>query len=64
MQSVTTGRGGAGRIPEPGGDHGYDEAHQDLPRGTADPVEAGPTPPPPEDLGGDYGYDEAHDFRT
>jgi hypothetical protein len=52
------------RTQEPGGDYGYDEAHQDVQRS------AGGQPPDGEesaqeraaDTGGDYGYDEAHDF--
>ena len=62
MQSVTTGPGGTGGTPEPGGDYGYDEVHRDLPAGAADPVDRSPAAPVPQDPGGDYGYDEAHDF--
>jgi hypothetical protein len=52
-----------GRTPEPGGDYGYDEVHQDLPVGSGAAVEGAPPPSTPaQDPGGDYGYDEAHDF--
>jgi hypothetical protein len=53
-----------GKAQEPGGDYGYDLAHDDL-QGTAGrPSPGGEEPPPerPEDTVGDYGYDEAHDF--
>jgi hypothetical protein len=60
-----------GRTQEPGGDYGYDLAHQDVPASGGDPptgADAGPVPPAPtggkpsSDLSGDYAYDEAHDF--
>lgn len=54
-----------GRAQEPGGDYGYDLAHQDV-RGAAARAEDEPGQPTPaparEDTSGDYGYDEAHDF--
>ena len=52
-----------GRTAEPGGDYGYDMAHQDVPR-TPDRRGDEPEAPPPGagDAGGDHGYDEAHDF--
>jgi len=53
-----------GRTQEPGGDYGYDEAHQDVQpaRGRPDDGAGGSSAPAPEDTSGDYGYDEAHDF--
>jgi hypothetical protein len=54
-----------GRTQEPGGDYGYDEAHQDV-SGEADrPSDARREEPPAQaqqDSAGDLGYDEAHDF--
>lgn len=53
------------RAAGPGGDYGYDEAHDVS---TAQMTGAGPAshrveaPPIDPQAGGDYGYDEAHDF--
>ena len=51
-----------GRTPDPGGDHGYDEVHRDLPPERAASDDPATPRPPGRDPGGDYGYDEAHDF--
>jgi hypothetical protein len=62
-----------GRTQEPGGDYGYDLAHQDVPAPGGDrPAGAehggpartgdGASGGPSADLSGDYAYDEAHDF--
>ena len=60
-----------GRTQEPGGDYGYDLAHQDVPAPGGDRpagAEQGPVTPertgegPSGGLSGDYTYDEAHDF--
>jgi hypothetical protein len=67
MQLTTAGAGrpDMGRAQEPGGDYGYDLAHQDV-HGAAARAEDEPVQPTPasaqEDRSGDYGYDEAHDF--
>ncbi len=64
-----------GRTQEPGGDYGYDLAHQDVPApggdrpagaeegGAADRARTGEDRSGTSgDLSGDYAYDEAHDF--
>ena len=53
-----------GRTQEPGGDYGYDEAHQDVRPASARPDDdvGGSSTPASGDTSGDYGYDEAHDF--
>ena len=64
-----------GRTQEPGGDYGYDLAHQDVPAPGGDrsagaelgpagaaPAEENPSGDRFRDLCGDYAYDEAHDF--
>ena len=54
-----------GREQQPGGDYGYDMAHEDVPPTAPTPDAASgdaPSPTGAEDRAGDYGYDEAHDF--
>jgi hypothetical protein len=53
-----------GKAQEPGGDYGYDLAHEDVQRTARRSPSGGEERPPerPEDTVGDYGYDEAHDF--
>ena len=54
-----------GREQQPGGDYGYDMAHEDVPPAAARPEGASSEAPPAgsaDDVAGDYGYDEAHDF--
>ena len=61
------GESGGDHGVAPGGDYGYDEAHDvaaaQMTGGTPEPhhVEA---PPLDTQADGDYGYDEAHDFRA
>jgi len=68
MRSVTGTRdeeATMGRTQEPGGDYGYDLAHEDVQAASRRPDAAGEEPAPAsgaEDRSGDYGYDEAHDF--
>jgi hypothetical protein len=65
MRSVTEAReAGMDRTQEPGGDYGYDEAHQDVQKsaGGQPPDGAESAPERSADTAGDYSYDEAHDF--
>jgi hypothetical protein len=67
---MPVGRGseeaGMGRTQEPGGDYGYDLAHEDVEAQAARRApDAGDLPAPAhtgDDPTGDYAYDEAHDF--
>ncbi len=53
------------RAAGPGGDYGYDEAHDvssEHMTGTHPAPHRVESPPIDPQAGGDYGYDEAHDF--